>query len=60
MGENRKKVNAILRRHAERAEAAKQILCRACSTSIEPIWNYCPMCGTFRATIDNAIPGLPR
>ena len=58
MGENRKQVNAILRRAAERAEAAKKMQCRVCSSVAGPGWNYCPMCGTFRATINDPLPSF--
>ena len=49
MGENRKAVNAILRKNAERIERAKSqsATCPnpACKTRIEQWWNYCAVCG---------------
>ena len=48
MGENRKKVNAILRKTAERAERANKraVTCRKCTTHLDEWWNYCAVCGT--------------
>jgi hypothetical protein len=47
MGENRKAVNAILRKNAERIERAKaqSITCPGCKTRVEQWWSYCAMCG---------------
>jgi hypothetical protein len=52
MGENRKKVNAILRKVAKNAERAKaqSVTCTACKTRVEQWWNYCAMCGWHLAS----------
>jgi ribosomal protein L37AE/L43A len=51
MGENRKKVNAVLRIAAERAERAKtqSWKCPNCKTRIEGWWKYCAECGSHLA-----------
>jgi hypothetical protein len=60
MGENRKKVNAVLRKVAKNLERAKlqSVACPnpICRTRIEPWWSYCAVCGLQLATLRFADP----
>jgi hypothetical protein len=61
MGENRKKVNAVLRKVAQNIERAnklaervklRSVSCTSCKTRTEVWWNYCAMCGWHIAAED--------